>query len=57
MTPQEVAATLTAIAAVDDRVDPDQMRIAMWHQILDSDLPLEFARVCVVNHYATQRSG
>lgn len=56
MTPQEVAAVLTAIAAIDDRIDPDQMRIAMWCEVLYGDMTFEFARQTVINHYAQSRN-
>lgn len=55
MTPQEVAALLTAAAAVDDRIDPDAARVQAWHAILLPDCPFEFARDALVEHYRERR--
>lgn len=52
MEKQQVAILLTAIAAVDDRIDPDEARIEAWTAILDSDMTLEFARGLMIKHYA-----
>lgn len=56
MNKKEVAILLTAISAVDDRLDPDEMRIAMWYEILDKSMPLEFARHRVIDFYANNRT-
>ena len=56
MNKQEVATLLVAIAAIDDRVDPDAMRIAMWYEVLSSSMTLEFARERVIKHYAVNRN-
>lgn len=53
---QEVATMLTMIAAVDDRFDPDQPRIAMWTECLDADMDAKFAKEFVVKHYAEQKT-
>lgn len=52
MDKKEIALLLTAIAAVDDRIDPDEPRIEAWTAILDKDMPLEFARDLMIKHYA-----
>lgn len=51
MSPQDVAKLLTAIAAVDDRLDPDEARVTAWANILDSDMTYEFAIGLVKKHY------
>ena len=56
MNQQEVATLLIAIAAIDDRIDPDQMRVAMWCEVLSKTMTLEFARERVVKHYAANRN-
>ena len=56
MNQQEVATLLIAIAAIDDRVDPDAMRVAMWCEVLSKSMTLEFARERVVKHYAVNRT-
>jgi hypothetical protein len=52
MTDQEVAKLLTAIAAVDDRIDPDSARLSAWAFILDKDMTYSFALEQVRKHYA-----
>lgn len=54
MNPQEVAKVLTAIASIDDRLDPDQPRVAMWCATLAHNMTFEFAKSVVVEHYATK---
>lgn len=56
MDAREVAAILTAIAAVDDRIDPDSPRVAMWVETLDSTMPFQFAKERVIKHYASSRN-
>ena len=56
MNPQEVAMVLTAIASIDDRLDPDQPRVAMWCATLAPNMTFEFAKAVVVEHYATKTS-
>lgn len=56
MNPQEVAMLLTMSAAVDDRIDPDQMRIAMWCETLTKSMPFDFAKSFLIKHYSKQKS-
>lgn len=56
MNAREVAMLLTGIAAIDDRVDPDMPRVAMWVEVLDDSMPFEFAKSQVVKHYGSQKS-
>lgn len=52
MTPADVAALLTAAAAVDDRISPDAARVQAWAAILDADMELPVAMEAVKRHYA-----
>lgn len=55
MTPQEVALLLTAAASVDDRIDPDEARVAAWSAMLLPDMPFVDAREFLVAHYRDRR--
>lgn len=56
MNKQEVARILTAIASLDDRIDPDEARVFMWFEVLDPTMTFEFAKQTVINHYAKSKT-
>lgn len=52
MSPAEIQALLMAAKALDDRVMPDQARVAGWLGVIKPDLPFDFARDVLMRHYA-----
>ena len=56
MTPAEVAKLFVVISYYDTRHQANEGVILAWHQSLNRDMPYEFARDGVYNHYANKES-
>lgn len=52
----DIAMLLTMVKATDDRMTVDEARIVAWHYTLDQEMPYDFARKCVVDHYSNSRN-
>lgn len=50
----EIEKVLGAAMQVDDRMDMDKYRIAAWAEIVDKDMPYEFAINALREHYAQE---
>lgn len=57
MKPSEVAALLSMIVFYDPRIQYDEGKLAAWSSALVDDMPLQFAREAVNNHYAKSREA
>ena len=52
MKKSEVAALFALIAFYDARVQFDEGKLEAWNLALDEDMPFDFAKSIIVNHYA-----
>lgn len=51
---QQTERLLGAITQVDDRLSLDKFRVAAWVEILDQDMPYEFAIQAIKDHYGSE---
>jgi hypothetical protein len=51
----ELAKLLTVAKATDSRIEATEFTVAAWSEILDPDLPYDFARIILARHYAESK--